>query len=200
MKGSSGWFWRYGVFGHNKIRRREFCRLRAASSFAHGGKETKMPPGTAHPETIFHFRRGGTLGRPPGGRLRSHPHLSRLRRASLPLLAFGHFPLTGGIGLSPCRGKAFGRVLDPPLRRIWERPRYSRKGRSQTGPRAHTVRPYDGKRTTHQDRSPHPSGLRPHLPLKGKATGDRKGRPYGENAPRALAEKTQAPLWNRTRP
>ena len=135
-----------------------------------------------------------------GGRLRSHPHLSRLRRASLPLLAFGHFPLTGGIGLSPCRGKAFGRVLDPPLRRIWERPRYSRKGRSQTGPRAHTVRPYDGKRTTHQDRSPHPSGLRPHLPLKGKATGDRKGRPYGENAPGALAEKTQAPLWNRTRP
>ena len=135
-----------------------------------------------------------------GGRLRSHPHLSRLRRASLPLLAFGHFPLTGGIGLSPCRGKAFGRVLDPPLRRIWERPHYSRRGRSQTGPRAHTVRPYDGKRTTHQDRSPHPSGLRPHLPLKGKATGDRKGRPYGENAPRALAEKTQAPLWNRTRP
>ena len=39
-----------------------------------------------------------------------------------------------------------------------------------------------------------------HLPLKGKATGDRKGRPYGENAPGALAEKTQAPLWNRTRP
>ena len=127
----------------------------------HQGAAQVVRRGTLYPETFPHFRRGGTLGRPPGGRLRSHPHLSRLRRASLPLLAFGHFPLTGGIGLSPCRGKAFGRVLDPPLRRIWERPRYSHRGRSGTGPRAHTVRPYDGKRTSHQDRSPHPSGLRP---------------------------------------
>ena len=36
--------------------------------------------------------------------------------------------------LPPGRGKAFGRVLDPPLRRIWEWPRCSRRGRSQTGP------------------------------------------------------------------
>ena len=52
-------------------------------------------------------------------------------------------------------------------------------------------------------REPAPSSVWPtasHLPLKGKATGDRKGRPYGENAPGALAEKTQALLWNRTRP
>ena len=35
----------------------------------------------------------------------------------LPLLAFSYFPLTGGIGL-PQRGKLYGRVLDPPLRRI----------------------------------------------------------------------------------
>ena len=34
----------------------------------------------------------------------------------LPLLAFSYFPLTGGIGL-PQRGKLYGRVLDPPLRR-----------------------------------------------------------------------------------
>ena len=32
-------------------------------------------------------------------------------------LAFSYFPLTGGIGL-PQRGKLYGRVLDPPLRRI----------------------------------------------------------------------------------
>ena len=31
-------------------------------------------------------------------------------------LAFSYFPLTGGIGL-PQRGKLYGRVLDPPLRR-----------------------------------------------------------------------------------
>ena len=35
-----------------------------------------------------------------------------------------------------------GRVWGPPLRRITERTRSFRRGRSQTGPRAHTVRPY----------------------------------------------------------
>src|SRR5699024_4476815 len=46
------------------------------------------------------------------------PHPSRpAGRASLPLLAFGHFPLIGGIGLPPGEGS-----------------------------RAHTVRPYVGKR------------------------------------------------------
>ena len=33
---------------------------------------------------------------------------------------------------------------------------------------------------------------------RGRLSGDRKGRPYGENAPGALAEKTQALLWNRS--
>ena len=148
----------------------------------HQGAAQVVRRGALYPETFPHFRRGGEFlsGCPErnqrgtkarlklcvggryilrhslisvgaahwaarrGGRLRSHPHLSRFAC---------HLP--------PCRGKAFGRVLDPPLRRIWERPRYSHRGRSGTGPRAHTVRPYDGKRTSHQDRSPHPSGLRP---------------------------------------
>ena len=51
--------------------------------------------------------------------------------------AFGRLPHPSGLTAShlpPGRGKAFGRVLDPPLRRIWEWPRCSRRGRSQTGP------------------------------------------------------------------
>ena len=51
----------------------------------------------------------------PYNRERS-PHPSGLW-PPLPLLAFSYFPLTGGIGL-PQRGKLYGRVLDPPLRRI----------------------------------------------------------------------------------
>ena len=46
---------------------------------------------------------------------------------------------------------------------------------------------------------PHPSRLRrATFPVRGRLSGDRKGRPYGENAPGALAEKTQALLWNRS--
>ena len=41
------------------------------------------------------------------------PHPSGLRPAPLPLLAFSHFPLTGGIGL-PLKGKAFGRLIAAP--------------------------------------------------------------------------------------
>ena len=68
-------------------------------------------------------------------------------RASLPLLAFGHFPLTGGIGLPPWRGKAFGRPQGSPLRisknggRVWDPPlqktkpfRVCRRGRILAGP------------------------------------------------------------------
>ena len=52
----------------------------------------------------------------PYNRERS-PHPSGLWPPPFPLLAFSYFPLTGGIGL-PQRGKLYGRVLDPPLRRI----------------------------------------------------------------------------------
>ena len=69
-------------------------------------------------------------------------------------------PLRGH--LPPCGGKAYGRpkaaptewgtlrggrVRTPAPARIQGRPRFPRRGRSQTGPRAHTVRPYGGKRT-----------------------------------------------------
>ena len=55
----------------------------------------------------------------------------------------GTFPLVGGRLCGRPHGAALadisgasrnGRVLDPPLRRIWERPRCFRRGRSQTGP------------------------------------------------------------------
>ena len=58
-----------------------FRRLRAASSFAHGGKGTKAPPGTAqdgHYVPIF-----------------AHPTLSG---------PSGHLPLTGGVGPGPHYG------------------------------------------------------------------------------------------------
>ena len=42
-------------------------------------------------------------------------------RASLPPLAFGHFPLTGGIGLPP-KGKAYGRVRTPAPTKYGNRP------------------------------------------------------------------------------
>ena len=42
------------------------------------------------------------------------PHPSGLRPAPLPLLAFSHFPLSGGIGL-PLKGKACGRPRGSPL-------------------------------------------------------------------------------------
>ena len=44
---------------------------------------------------------------------RVHPHPAGRRPAPLPLLAFSHFPLTGGIGL-PLKGKTFGRLIAAP--------------------------------------------------------------------------------------
>jgi len=65
--------------------------------------------------------------------LSSSPHPSRLRRAtfpyplcrfatsSLPLLAFGHFPLTGGIGpLTRGVGPRSPILRGPPIRRPWQ--------------------------------------------------------------------------------
>ena len=47
----------------------------------------------------------------------------------------------------PLKGKAVGRVVDPPLQRITERMRSFRRGRSQTGPRAATWgRPYSSQK------------------------------------------------------
>ena len=47
----------------------------------------------------------------------------------------------------PLKGKAVGRVVDPPLQRITERMRSFRRGRSQTGPRAATWgRPYGSQK------------------------------------------------------
>ena len=72
--------------GGSVIYRQEFRRLRAASDFARGGKVTKTPPGTAPEE-----HRSGAPSRLP------YP-LCRYATSSLPLLAYGHFPLIGGIG------------------------------------------------------------------------------------------------------
>ena len=52
--------------------------------------------------------------------------LIRLAYGQLPLLAFSHFPLTGGIGL-PLKGKAFGRLIAAPTAEngpgalVWQR-------------------------------------------------------------------------------
>ena len=76
------------------------------------------------------------------------------------LLSPPHPPPSGAP--SPLWGKAYGRpkaaptewgtlrggrVRTPAPTRIQGRPRFPRRGRSQTGPRAHTVRPCGGKRT-----------------------------------------------------
>ena len=76
------------------------------------------------------------------------------------LLSPPHPPPSGAP--SPLRGKAYGRpkaaptewgnlrggrVRTPAPARIQRRPHFPRRGRSQAGLRAHTVRPYGGKRT-----------------------------------------------------
>ena len=65
-------------FGLRLLCAGEFRRLRAASDFAHGGKVTKTPPGTAPDE---HF----VL-------IVAHP---------TPSGPSGHLPLTGGVGPGP---------------------------------------------------------------------------------------------------
>ena len=104
---------------------------------------------------------GGPVCRPDkrgGGDLPPHP--SDLRPAPLPLLAFGHFPLIGGIVLPP-RGKACGRVTAPPLRRIWKRSLLFRRGRTLAGP---------SRKFCHSRAHPHPSRFARRLPPgRGKA-------------------------------
>ena len=58
-----------------------FRRLRAASSFAHGGKGTKTPPGTAPDE-----------------------HFVLIVAYPTPSVASRHLPLTGGVGPGPHYG------------------------------------------------------------------------------------------------
>ena len=58
-----------------------------------------------------------------------------------PFVSSRHFPLIGGIVLPLWRGKACGRLIAAPTR-MQGRSCSPRRGRSQTGPRAHTVRPY----------------------------------------------------------
>ena len=63
-----------------------------------------------------------------------------------------------------------GWVRTPAPAANWKRFLLFRRGRTLAGPRAAQVcRPY----------GPHPPRFARHLPLKGKAEGDRKGRPYG---------------------
>ena len=74
--------------------------LRAADSRPYGKSES-----------VPSFRRGRIVAGPSRSFCHSgaHPHPPRFaRHLSLPPLAFGHFPLTGGIG-PPGRGKACGR-------------------------------------------------------------------------------------------
>ena len=97
---------RCGVsFDRSAARRRRFRRLRAASFFPGDGKETNGP---GHP--LLPLRGNPSLApsgqftlRIAGGRLRmdtSCPY-----SPTLPPLAFGHLPLTGGVGpRSPITG------------------------------------------------------------------------------------------------
>ena len=73
-----------------------FRRLRAASSFAHGGKGTKTPPGTAPDE-----------------------HFVLIVAYPTPSVASRHLPLTGGVGPGPhYGGYPFGRAKKFPARKI----------------------------------------------------------------------------------
>ena len=71
------------------------------------GKVTRRPQAAKFPSK----KRNRSIIAPSSAPVRALGHLS------LSLLAFGHFPLTGGTGL-PLKGKAFGRPQGPPLRRI----------------------------------------------------------------------------------
>src|SRR5699024_1536778 len=73
----------------------------------HQGAAQVVRRGALYPETFPHFRRGGTLGRPPGGRLRSHPHLSRFACHLPP--AGGR--LSGGSWTRPYGGYGSDRVI-----------------------------------------------------------------------------------------
>ena len=98
--------------------------LRAADSRPYGKSES-----------VPSFRRGRIVASPSRSFCHSgaHPHPPRFaRHLSLPPLAFGHFPLTGGIG--PLEGGRF-------VGGSWTRPYGEsgsvpsiRRGRSQTGP------------------------------------------------------------------
>ena len=156
----------------------------------------------AGPDALIRPIPGGPVCRPYKREGRDlPPHPSGLRPAPLPLLAFGHFPLIGGIVLPPGgrlaggsrprpygefgngpfffvgaghwparrrataipeptlirlayarhllpgREKAFGRLIDAPTADT-EAVSFSRRGRSQTGPRAATWgRPYGSQKT-----------------------------------------------------
>ena len=100
--------------------------------------------GTAYPGVSLGARRGGTLGRPYSGQRTA----SKSAPSSAPF--GGTFPLKGGRldGKGPLIRLAFGQTPFPKLGGRVRTPAPTRvQGRSQTGPRAHTVRPYGGKRT-----------------------------------------------------
>ena len=100
---------------------------------ATSGQFTFSPSPATGPER-FQFCVGEPPGAPAGAvHIKKSPS-SGPSGPPTPFVPPGHFPLIGGIVLPPWRGKAFGRVLDPPLRRIWKRPHCSRRDRSQTGP------------------------------------------------------------------
>ena len=90
----------------------------------------------------------------------SPPHPSRLRRAPLPLLAFGHFPLTGGIGLPPGgRLKGSRRRNSPPLRKPAP-PCFKRKTLLQYGgrnPSREGERPWNSTAWWPRPRAPSPT-------------------------------------------
>ena len=107
--------------------------------------------GTAYPGACLGSRRGGTLSRPYSGQRTA----SKSAPSSAPF--GGTFPLKGERldGKGPLIRLAFGqppfpklggRVRTPTPTRMQGRSCSPRRGWSQTGPRAHTVRPYGGKR------------------------------------------------------
>ena len=71
-------------------------------------------------ETLPGLGRGGPWASRQGGVSSSHPHPG-LWVPPTPFVPSGHFPLTGGVGL---KGKAYGRVWDPPLRKDESVPGY----------------------------------------------------------------------------
>ena len=102
------------IFAQGRTFLRPVFRAAQCAAPTKGGERSVLSVG-AGPRPA----RGRTLCAPTVETARSHnqdrsPHPSGLRPAPLPLLAFSHFPLTGGIGL-PLKGKACGRPRGSPL-------------------------------------------------------------------------------------
>ena len=74
----------------------------------HQGAAQVVRRGALYPETFPHFRRGGTLGRPPGGQAKKSPSSVTLRVPPSPLQGEG---CSGGSWTRPYGGYGSDRVI-----------------------------------------------------------------------------------------